>query len=108
MSKSTTEKSGAENGFASVDTDDRYRVLASEERRIVLDTLEGEASTNLDELVAEVAASKSGTSTETQVRISLVHQHLPLLANAGVVTFDRETERITHSESALEEILSLL
>lgn len=108
MSKSTTDKRGAENGFARMDTDTRYRVLASEERRIVLDTLEGTTSVSLDTLASEVTERNRDTNTEEQAKIALVHQHLPMLSDAGVVEFDRETGDVTHSESALEALLRLL
>lgn len=108
MSKSTTDETGAESAFAHVDTNDRYRVLASEERQTVLEVLEGTTSVSLDALATEVAARKHDSTTEKQAKISLVHQHLPLLSDAGVVEYDREAKRITNCEQALEELLRLL
>lgn len=108
MSKSSTDKRGAEHETARIETDDLYRLLASEERRIVLDTLEGTASVSLDTLATEVVAGKRDATTEMEAKISLVHQHLPMLADAGVLEFDRETDHVTHSERVLEELLQLL
>lgn len=108
MSKSPTDETGAETVFEHVDTDDRYRVLASEERQIVLETLEGTASVALGELATEVATRTPDSTTEKQAKIALVHQHLPLLSDTGVVEYDRETNRVTADESTLEELLGLL
>lgn len=108
MSYSATDENGAEQEVARIDADERYRALSNEERRIVLDTLEDTASISLDALATEVATRKSDSRPDERVRISLVHQHLPLLADLGVLEFDEESKRITSIESVLEELLRLL
>lgn len=108
MSKSSTDETATEAALAHVDTNDRYRILSSEERQVVLETLEGTSSISLDALAAAVASRTQDDKTETQAKISLVHQHLPLLSDAGVVEYDREKKHVTTAESALEELLRLL
>lgn len=108
MSRSTTDKIGVDSSSTRADTDDRYRVLASEDRQLALNALEGTSSVSLDALAEEVAAEKRDGSTVERVKIALVHQHLPVLENAGVAEYDRENKRITHSEPALDELLNVL
>lgn len=108
MSKSSTEETSVEQSFTRTDTDDRYRVLASEDRQLVLEALEGTSSISLDALAETVTEARNDASTETQTKISLVHQHLPVLEDAGVVDYDSEAKQITHSASAVEELLRLL
>jgi hypothetical protein len=108
MSKSPTDKIGVETDFNRTDADTRYRVLANEDRQTILHVLEATTTLTLDELTEEVVARKRDSTSTKQTRIALVHQHLPLLEDAGVVQYDRETEHITHCESTLEELLRLL
>lgn len=108
MSKSSTDETGGETVLAHVDTDDQYRILSSEERQVTLGVLEGTPSISLDGLATAVAERTSEDRTERQAKIALVHQHLPLLSDAGVVEYDQEANHVTTAESALEELLRLL
>lgn len=108
MSKSTTEHTSVETSFARTDTDAQYRVLASEDRQLVLEVLEGTSSMTLESLTEAVTEKKTTDTTETRTKISLVHQHLPVMEDAGVVDYDSESKRITHSQQALEDLLDLL
>lgn len=70
-----------------------HRLLASERRRVTLAVLESvTGQLSLDRLATAVAASQSGDDETTdveEVRITLHHVHLPKLAAAGVVEYDR-------------------
>jgi len=61
-------------------------LLASERRRIVLQYLQAEGTATVDELVGAVGDADD----RRNVRVSLVHTHLPKLAAAGVIA---ENER---------------
>ncbi|WP_224449753.1 DUF7344 domain-containing protein [Haloprofundus salilacus] len=75
---------------------DRIRVLAAEQRRLVLDILTEEtAPVRLEQLaqtVTERSASVGGSDASTVERtsVSLYHCHLPLMDDLGVISFDRE------------------
>lgn len=78
---------------------ERYRVLADERRRLVLDILDSRAgSLGLDDLadiVVDRSDGQQNTRPETKrVRVSLHHKHLPLLDHHGLVDYDGETRRV--------------
>jgi DNA-binding transcriptional ArsR family regulator len=78
--------------------DQLYRVLASRPRRRLLYYLNDVGQSTVGEL-AEVlvgweTSEKGGMATETEYDwtvIRLQHSHLPMLAEAGLVTYDEET-----------------
>jgi len=84
MRRSTT--SAAEPTESTLE--DYFCALSDERRRIVVDVLDRRRSTSLDELVDEIVARSAGTGTAARAEMSLVHVHLPRLADAGAVTFD--------------------
>lgn len=64
-------------------------LLAERRRRQVLETLvDSSGQLSLDELAR--AVSDADGSDEHRTRIELHHTHLPKLAEAGVVSYDRE------------------
>lgn len=79
---------------------ERYRLLRSERRRLVLDVLSPEqAAVPLDELAAEVAARESGLDADDEraverLKITLHHNHLPKLADAGALDYEPSAHRI--------------
>ena len=83
-----------------LEPDDRHRVLASERRRLVLDILEGnERAVGVEELARGVAAREDGIEsvddeTVSSVVLSLHHQHLPVMSEAGVLEYDPEFTQI--------------
>jgi len=74
-----------------------YEVLANERRRHVLDCLANrEASMTVVDLAEAVArrerdAGRDDVSADERKRIhvTLYHAHLPMMANAGIVEYDR-------------------
>lgn len=71
-----------------------FDLLSDARRRGVLYALELNERTNLDTLGERLARweRKAGrTTTADEIRTSLVHAHLPRLADAGVVEFDAAT-----------------
>lgn len=79
---------------------DRHRLLAAERRRVLLDVLSDPTPPcDLEELAAAVIAREEGTDdpedeVREQVVVSLYHHHLPMMADLGVLDFDREAGRV--------------
>ncbi|MEF8808196.1 DUF7344 domain-containing protein [Natronomonas sp.] len=94
-------KSRQESGSDSAPrlSDDRlYRALASTQRRRLLCFLLEAGETTVDELATVLtgwtAAEQGAMGTKEdreQLRMALRHIHLPLLADVGLVTYDRES-----------------
>lgn len=80
-----------------------FGVLADSRRRHVLAVLDvNDAAVPLMELAAQVAARETGSppvelgiSAVEPVTASLVHVHLPRLADAGLVDWDRDRKAVT-------------
>nr|WP_254767991.1 hypothetical protein [Salinilacihabitans rarus] len=90
-------------GPADDDLDALFRALADERRRTTLAVLsEQRHPIRLDTLARDVAAREAGEPERVvsgaavdRVRVSLVHSHLPLLREAGLVTAD-EADRLSY------------
>lgn len=78
-----------------VATDRYYRALANERRRIAIRVLDGRDSLHLDALVDAIVSRLGGNPSRETVLLSLQHQHLPMLAEAGIVEYDEVDERVT-------------
>ena len=79
--------------------DQRYRLLASARRRLVIDILaETTEPVGLEELAEGVVTREdvapSSDDAKERVAISLHHVHLPKLSDAGVLDYDPEKHRI--------------
>lgn len=76
-----------------LEADRRYRILADERRRAVLDIVESsEAAVSVRDLAAAVA-DRTGAPRESVV-IDLHHVHLPMLADFDVLEYDSEAGRV--------------
>jgi len=79
--------------------DDLFRALANSKRRRLLSVLSAESSMSLDELTDILVGwectidGPAGPDERAQVKIELVHAHLPLLEDAGLVTVEDRTVR---------------
>ncbi|UPV74410.1 hypothetical protein M0R89_17990 [Halorussus limi] len=90
-----------------------FDLLSNEYRRAVVALLDEEGSVPRDKLTARLLARGVGVSAEDdrtnrrQLRIALHHNHLPRLADAGVVTDDGEaitpTEELADLAAWLDE-----
>lgn len=71
-----------------------HRLLSVDRRRLVLDILEGTATAvDLEELATEVATREHGSNavdetTRERMVISLHHNHLPCIDDAGLIDYD--------------------
>ena len=79
----------------------RYRLLAAPRRRYLLWHLSRRESTTVEEAAARIAAWEAGVSADEvaqelydRVRLSLVHSHLPRLADHAVVDYDRASGEV--------------
>jgi predicted transcriptional regulator len=82
--------------------DRRFTAIASDDRRRVLSALdEADARMSLTELAADVVDAESrfsdpGPEPERvqEMTVELYHRHLPRLADAGLVDFDRSQRTV--------------
>lgn len=104
MSGTPTTDSEARRSTEAVDR--FYRSLANHRRRIAIRILEERRSTDLEALAEEIAARESGEPDREPIEISLVHKHLPLLEEAGIVVYDGDTGRVS-ARSTIDDVCSL-
>ena len=101
MSKSSSPVGDSAAATATVDFETRFDVLSSPLRRTVVSILHDAQVTTRGELTEAVAQAQDETttgsdlSTRRRVRFSLAHNHLPRLAEAGLVEYDVETVAAT-------------
>lgn len=84
------------------DLDEVFEVLAHEYRRTIVGELGWGETQSLDDLVALVAEEADGAPSATDIRLSLVHNHLPRLAKADVITYDDEA-KVAELDDAVAE-----
>jgi DNA-binding transcriptional ArsR family regulator len=96
-------------------------VCSHKHRRIVLAALTNrERPISIDDLTDEIIKhnhhappTEAGDETVTQVQVSLYHVHLPKLAEAGFIQYDRErqvvesTPQVGREDSRLSTILAM-
>jgi hypothetical protein len=76
-----------------VNRETTFELLSSSERREIIVTLYESGSVERDSLAKTLAAGESDADEDARrrTRISLHHNHLPRLAEAGLVVYDDET-----------------
>ena len=86
--------------------DDVFAVLADPVRRTIVSTLRGNDSTSLghvaravEEADREWGDSRASGGTDG-IEIDLHHRHLPKLAAAGVIAYDRRTGEVETTDAA--------
>jgi DNA-binding transcriptional ArsR family regulator len=111
----THSRFGDESTSAELTPDTVFSVLSNERRRQVLRHLHDSEASNVRELSQQLAAWENDVSPEAvtykqrkRVYTSLHQTHLPALAEAGVVDYDRDrgTVRLTARASVLDEYLA--
>jgi hypothetical protein len=79
---------------------DRHDLLSDRRRRVVLDVLRARVTPiSLDSLAEAVAVRETdcdtpGPETVDTVALTLHHNHLPRMANVGVLDYDAESRRV--------------
>jgi len=80
-----------------------FRLLAHHRRRAAIRYLATQAGTTPVSDVADQIALLEGEHTQdhyARICVSLVHNHLPMLSDAGVVEYDQEREVVALRERA--------
>lgn len=91
--------------------DDLFRALANSKRRRLLSVLSAESRMSLSELTDVLvgwdctADGPAGPDERAQAKIELVHAHLPLLSDAGLVTVADRTVRRADLADPVEEVI---
>lgn len=88
--------------------DDLFEALVNSKRRRLLAAIPAESTVSLDEITDTLTGGQSTTDPDewAKVKIELVHAHLPLLADAGLVTHeDGEITRTAYPEP-VEELVA--
>lgn len=101
-----------------ISVDGLFDLLADERRRYALSCLwEHDGAMTMSDLAEDVAAletEESRTAIEAEmvqtVATSLYHSHVPKLAAAGVVEYDRDREMVaaSNSDESVERVISLM
>jgi len=85
-------------------------LLASDQRRAVLRYLMGRPGepVHIGKVVDYLLSQGKGTDRQNMLT-ALQHSHLPKLATAGVITYDRDQRRLTYRRApALERLVDFL
>jgi len=99
MSKSSQEQSPKAKSTA-LSTSEQHELLATEERREVLESLDDrQLPIDLEELACVVEGASqpedaAGENTES-VKIELHHMHLPKMAEMDVIDYDADANQVT-------------
>jgi hypothetical protein len=88
-------------------------MLRHEQRRAIITYFDQETTdrSSVDDLVEYIVSSDSRSGTTSaehheRVRIGLLHNHLPRLADAGVLEYDQRSEMVRYwGDSRLETLL---
>jgi len=93
--------------------DDLFRAVADSNRRRLLAVLSSESPMALDDLTdmlvgwESTVSGPAGPDEWAQVKIELVHMHLPLLSEAGLVTRDDDDQvHLTANPAPVEELVT--
>ncbi|WP_456071298.1 DUF7344 domain-containing protein [Haladaptatus caseinilyticus] len=87
------------------------QILSSSYRRHLLSYLQTRDAdvADFDELVTYIHMKSEKEATTEQVRILLLHIHLPKLAKYGVIEYDRQNKDVRyHDDTNLESVLDIL
>ncbi|WP_226480545.1 DUF7344 domain-containing protein [Natrinema amylolyticum] len=96
------------------DLDELLRVLSNRRRRCVLYCLLADDLRDVDALAKHVAARLERTGPESvedaryeEIKVTLVHADIPMLAETGVVSYDRRTGdlRLDYPPTPIETLL---
>lgn len=102
-----TEASRIIDGTNEEELDRFLRVLANPIRRYLFQELFQERDTvvSIDKLCDAIAADIDGEITKKELQTALLHIHLPMLSEAGIVDVDREQGRVWYHDGHRIETL---
>ncbi|MWG33563.1 DUF7344 domain-containing protein [Halomarina oriensis] len=91
-----------------ISLDDLFEVLSSEWRRRAVRALSTRSeATTAEEFVDTLHAEHGTTTDRSETRLAFHHNHLPRLAQYGIVEYDRETGLVGPGENLSEAASSL-
>ncbi|WP_251343795.1 DUF7344 domain-containing protein [Haloplanus halophilus] len=94
-----------------ISTETALRLLAKQQRRRILRRIaESPDPTTVDQLathLGDAEATRTDNRTHDDRVVSLHHVHLPMLAEAGVITYDA-SQRVVHRGQEFQTVFSLL
>lgn len=116
MTSPSDQSADLEEAFADSDgnlppPDDLFQALANSKRRRLLSVLSAESAMSLSELTDILVGwdctidGPAGPDERAQVKIELVHAHLPLLSDAGLVTVEDRTVRRADLADPVEGVI---
>lgn len=78
--------------------DEVHRLLGAERRRLALELLAERGATDLESLAEDIVRREGHDAVSEgaikRVTIDLYHRHVPLMADLGVIEFDRGSRRV--------------
>lgn len=81
--------------------DTAYRLLSDSQRQHLLSLLSQDDQGRIDGLAREIAAREEdirpknvSEKTQQRITISLIHNHLPRLAEHNIVSYDQDSKRV--------------
>lgn len=110
MSQSPSEPTNQRKGTVEISESDRYRLLANERRRVVIEVLaDRTAPIELKELATDVATVEAENTSPRddaieRVAIELHHNHLAMMTDVGAIEYDPSSSRI-ESVRTMPELL---
>jgi len=85
-----------------VDENQYHRLLSNKTRRVILNSIADQSSVEFDELVRCV--SKVLDEDEHTISVSLVHVHLPVMQESGVLDYNPQKQVIHVNELAVKRL----
>lgn len=107
MTQTTTPFTTEHPSMTGLTETERHSLLLAERRRLALTILaERTTAVRFEDLAAEIAEREDGcdpTDAETVhcIEVTLHHNHLPKMADLGVIDYDRESGHLVHDEGLL-------
>lgn len=100
-SQPSDERTDGNSSGIELTATERHELFANRRRQLVLEVLDGTPTTvQLEELAAEIATREDGgdvatAETTERAAIALHHNHLPKLADLGLIGYDPTVQLIT-------------
>jgi|AntRauMinimDraft_4_1070384.scaffolds.fasta_scaffold00185_4 hypothetical protein len=107
MTDTTAGDPDGQSRSVTLSDQERYRLLSDERRRHAADVLADRSSAmSLRELATAISARERGHGGESEhtLEVRLHHVHLPMMADAGVLTYDVDANRVEPRPARLEAL----